>query len=466
MSVSESNDLFSREGRALTNEERARIAFFRFGLGPKPGGIASLSRFRNLAIRACLRELKDPNLPLLPLGPEFSAEACGKATRNSQISGQYLFTELAHRHAKHMEPRVGFVERLVMFWSNHFSIDRHKTPVVRGTIGHFERTVIRPNVLGSYADMLKAAVMHPALIRYLDNHRSTKNAPNENLAREVLELYTVGSKSLYTQDDVIALSRMLTGWTVEPRGSDRVGQFRFNAGAHAERASYSLMGQQFAGPGMEKVIRALDWLARHPNTSRHLAEKLLRHFGWDEPPAPEVSSLASVVAQGTLTDVARALVLNERLWVAPYRIRPPHLWVVAQARALGFDMSDFYNENDFRERNAMTRAEGPSGTRMQRHWLTRLSPLGNAPWGRPTPDGYPDRSQDWINPNAMRLRIGLARQILVDAEARGRTLPDAASLRQGLLPGSTARTDLSRAAGDRNKAALADLFLTSEFMIR
>ena len=467
MTASATEDLFTREARSLTNYDRAITAYFRFGMGPKPGGTAKLSSSPNAALNFCLAELNRPKVPLLTLGPEFSAEACGLGARDMESSGWYLFTELGYRHAKHMMPRVGFVERLVLFWANHFSLCRRKTAILRALQGHFERTVIRPNVLGSYADMLKAAVMHPAMLRYLENHRSTRRATNENLGREILELYTVGTASGYKQADVVALARMLTGWTFEPRTSDKCGQFKFDTNAHAEAPSYTLMNQQFSGTGMAKTLNALDWLAKHPSTSQRLAEKLLRHFGWDDPPPAEVMALAQTVATGTLKDVAVALLKNERLWVAPYRIRPPHLWAMAQARALGFNLTDFYVADQFEPSTETTKAEGPSGGRIEGHWLTRLSKLDNAPWERVTPDGYPDRSIHWLNPNAMRLRITIARQILTDAESRGRVLPDAQTLRQQVLPGSASPTDLSMvAAADKNKAALADIFLTSEFMIR
>jgi len=466
MAANPSGDAFKGVARDLTNQERADIAFFRFGLGPKRGNTRALAGSPNAARDACLAELVSPNLALLPARPGFSTAECCRLGRKLFESGRVRYEELSFRFAKHMQPSVGFVERLVLFWANHFSLNQNKSPQVRAVIGDFERNVIRRNVLGSYAQMLKDAVQHPALIQYLDNQRSQPNAPNENLAREILELYTVGTSSGYGQSDVRALAQMLVGWTVEEIDRARVGQFKFDTSA-SRLGTFQLMGQTYSGPAREQAIKALDWLARHGSTARHLATKLLRHFGWDAPAADEITKLAAIIGDKdkTLKDVAAALIENEALWVAPYRIRPPHLWVVSQARALGFGLADFRSEGEFTQSMTMSMTARPAQARVEGQWLSRLALLNNAPWGRVTPDGYPDESSEWVYPSAMRIRISVVRQILLDAEGRG-TLPDAAVLFQEMFPGSAEAAALQNAHPNLKKQALARLFLTTKFMLR
>jgi uncharacterized protein (DUF1800 family) len=468
--MSTTGDRFTRAAATLTPDQRAKIAAFRFGLGPKPGLIAKLSQSPNAAFDACMAELTAPNAKTVVMIPQSLTEAqdyerCCLLGGFLEQSGQHRIQELGRRYAKHMEPEIGFVERLVLFWANHFSLQHEKSLLVKATLGHFERTVIRKHVLGSFPEMLQAAISHPAMIGYLDNHTSRKTAVNENLAREILELYTVGTASRfpdrttdYTQADVESLARIITGWTLD-RTVDQAktpikpfGQFLFRQDWHDE-AAHQLMGQTFSAPGPAKGMDALRWLALHPFTGQHLATKLLRHFVCDDPPAGMVTWLQGVFVNtgGNLMELSKALLRMERAWAAPLRLRPPHLWVVSQARALGFRAADF----------------GTTVDTVDRFWQTRLRQMNNAPWTWPAPDGFPDRDSDWLHPNGMRLRVLIANQILVDAQSRGRTLPVADTLRRQLLPGSTRATSLGGMfASVQNRAALADLFLSSEFMTR
>jgi uncharacterized protein (DUF1800 family) len=463
-------DRFTRAAATLTPEQRARVAAFRFGLGPKPGLIQKLSQSPNAAFDACMAELTAPNARTAVMIPQSLSEAqdyerCCLLGGFLEQSGQLRIHELGRRFAKHMEPEVGFVERLVLFWANHFSLQHEKSLLVKATLGHFESMVIRKHVLGSFPEMLQAAITHPAMIGYLDNHTSRSTSVNENLGREILELYTVGTASRfpdrttdYTQADVESLARIITGWTIN-RAVDQAktpvkpfGQFQFRPDWHDERA-HQLMGQTFSAPGQAKGMDALRWLALHPFTAQHIATKLLRHFVCDEPPAGMVSWLQKVFLthNGSLMELSKALLRLERAWVLPPRLRTPHLWVVSQARALGFSAADF----------------GTTVDTVDRFWQTRLRQMNHAPWTWTTPDGFPDRDSDWLHPNGMRLRVLIANQILLDAQSRGRTLPVADTLRRQLLPGSTRTTSLDGMfASVQNRAALADLFLSTEFMTR
>ena len=461
-------DRFRGAARALRPAARARVAAFRFGMGPKQGTIERLSRSPNAAVEACLAELANPQAALIAsdLPAEEDYQRCATAGGNNLVSSAVRYKELGDRFSKHMEPEVGFVERLVLFWANHFSIHQEKSVPVRSTVGHLERTVIRRHVLGSFPDMLKEVIAHPAMVGYLDNQHSRKGAVNENLAREILELYTIGTPKRfpgrtwgYTQADVESLARILTGWGINQdfaerakTGGGRFGQFRFRQDWHDE-ASHTLLGQSFGAAGQQKGLDALEWLATHSFTAQNICYKLLLHFVRDDPPAAWVTALAQVFtsSKGDLLAVARALIGMEEAWAAPQRLRPPHLWVMAQARALGFGPEDF----------------GTTQASIENHWQTRLSALDNGVWSWLTPDGVPDGDADWLDPDAMRMRLLAANQLLRDAETRGRTLPQAASLRQQLLPGSRQMTALAGLQSSiHNRASIADLFLSSEFMTR
>jgi uncharacterized protein (DUF1800 family) len=466
--MTSTTDPFKGAARSLTPAQRASVAAFRFGLGPKPGTLERLSVSPSAAFEACWNELSNPRAALItvPRTPEQDLEKCCSAGGVQQTSAFLSYEELGVRYAKHLEPDVGFVERLVLFWANHFSIHGGKSVAVRATLGHFERTVIRRHVLGSFPDMLKAAISHPCMVGYLDNHSSRKGAVNENLAREILELYTVGTSKRYrgrswgyTQADVEAMAGMLTGWSINfdlaeksKEQGNRYGQFLFRQNWHDER-SYVLMGQSFGGGGQAKGFDALQWLATHSFTAQNIAYKLLRHFVCDDPPDAMVNELRHIFwfHKGNLLEVAKYLLRMEAVWTAPLRLRPPHLWVVAQARAMGFGPEDF----------------GTLPTQVENFWQNRLRALNNAAWNWLTPDGYPDNDAEWLDPDAMRMRVLVANQLLGDAESRGRKLPAADVLRQQVLPGSSRVTSLSGVpASLHNRAAIADLFLSSEFMTR
>jgi len=228
-----------------------------------------------------------------------------------------------------MSVEIGFVERLVMFWSNHFSMSVSKTETIRGTIGQWERDVVRRHVLGHFTDMRRGTIEHPAMIAYLDNDISIgPNSPvgqswgagyNENLAREILELHTVGNGGGYSEKDVTAFAKMLTGWSYvrgwESDGGwnggtpENRGRFIYRPDWH-EPGEFTLMGKTYPALGKRQVERALEYLAMHPATAEHLAFKLVRHFITDEPTAAMVNPLKQKFLQtgGNLRAVAMALI--------------------------------------------------------------------------------------------------------------------------------------------------------------
>ena len=470
-----SSDRFTGVAAGLTPQQRARIAVFRFGLGPKSGLIERLSRSPNAAFDACMAELTAPTArasALIPRslqnGVQISEQEdllrCCNASGEPLLSAAFCDEELARRYVKHLEPEVGFLERLVLFWSNHFSINRWKSIQVRGFIGHFERTVIRKHVLNSFPQMLSAAISHPAMIGYLDNFQSSISNPNENLAREILELYTLSTEKRYPnrsvgyeQSDVESLTRILTGWGirrewVNAKRHPRFNEFLFNQRNHDER-SQTIMGKAFSGPGQAKGFAALQWLALHSYTGQNIATKLLRHFGFDNPPEPLVSRLRHIYVHtgGNLLEVSKFLLGMEEVWAAPLRIRPPHLWVMSMARAMEYTAADFDSTQ----------------VSFRRDWQHLIGLLDNAPWEWVTPDGYPDRSEDWIHPDAMRMRVNIAFQMFVYAHSRGRTsLPAPATLRENLLPGNQRVTKPVGVSINSDRSLIGDIFLTTEFMTR
>ena len=219
----------------------------------------------------------------------------------------------------------GFAERLVMFWSNHFCISATKGELARIWAGSFEREAIRPHVLGRFGDMLQAVEQHPAMLFFLDNQQSLgpesragvnrKRGLNENLAREIMELHTLGVGSGYSQDDVTSLARIITGWTFAGREGKlgAPGSFVFNANAHQPGAQ-RLLGKIYPERGVAQGEAALADIARHPATAKFIATKFARHFVADDPPPALVARLRDVFVKSD-GDLGRC----RRRWWIPAR---------------------------------------------------------------------------------------------------------------------------------------------------
>ena len=286
---------------------------------------------------------------------------------------------------------IGFVERLVWFWSNHFCVS---TFVVPYTAGGYEREAIRPHVLGRFADMLVASASHPAMVVYLDNARSVgpksiaglinKLGLNENYARELLELHTLGVRTGYTQDDVISLAKVLTGWTVlpAPTNPEHGVEFVFNPRIH-EPGPQVVMGKTYAEVGMTQGRAALADLARHPATAVHVSRKLARHFVADDPPEELVARLAQRFrdADGDLKEMAKALVAAPEAWDAPpTKLKRPNEWLTALGRVMDLQGN-------------VVQAMG-SRARM-----------GEPLWGVAQPEGFSDQQVAWVDTLAQRLDV-------------------------------------------------------------
>jgi uncharacterized protein (DUF1800 family) len=277
-----------------------------------------------------------------------------------------------------------------MFWSNHFCVSVTKGPV-RGLAGSFEREAIRPHVLGRFADMLRAVERHPAMLIYLDNAQSVgpnskagvRNAKglNENLAREILELHTLGVHGGYRQEDVANLARLITGWTVGGLDQKEVepGMFWFAANRH-EPGARTVLHKTYTAGSEQAGLSCLADLARHPATSRRVAVKLARHFVSDAPPPDLVARLEKTFrdSDGDLLSVSRALVSAPEAWEpGPRKVVPPYDFVIALTR--GFALTPPPQE------------------------LLRLSGvLGQPLWQPPAPSGWPDDDDAWMAPSPVR----------------------------------------------------------------
>jgi uncharacterized protein (DUF1800 family) len=346
-----------------------------------------------------------------------------------------------------LNAEIGFAERLTWFWSNHFCVSVAKNGV-RPLAGAYEREAIRPHVLGSFHDMLLAVETHPAMLIYLDNARSigpnsqaglsSGKGLNENLAREILELHTLGVRTVYTQDDVTRFAKIITGWTVAPARQEHAGEFVFNPNMH-EPGPQTLLRTQMDERDFKQGDAALAMLARHPATARHIADKLVRHFISDRPVPALADKLAArfVETDGDLKEVAKTLVTAPESWSAPDRkLKRPAEWMVTALRATG--------------------AELDIAAFMQAQNL-----LGEPLWRPAAPKGFSDDNAAWIDGLAQRLDVAneLARRV------SGVTDPQQA-LETALGPLATEETRTAIRRAESRPQALTLLFMAPEFQRR
>jgi uncharacterized protein (DUF1800 family) len=258
--------------------------------------------------------------------------------------------------------------------------------------GGFEREAIRPHVLGRFSDMLQAVEMHPAMLIYLDNFNSvgpnsTKGffgqGLNENLAREIMELHTVGVRSGYTQEDVTNFAKVITGWTIvavsDPR---RGGEFGFDEDSH-EPGPQTIWGKTYSQDGVAQGKAVLADLARHPATADHISAKFARHFVADDPPQPLVQRLADSFrnTDGDLKELAKTLVNSPEAWDAPRaKLKSPWQWIMSGLRTTG--------------------VEPVTGGVIE-----GLKTLGEPLWFPPAPNGFPDTEAAWLDGLSQRLDL-------------------------------------------------------------
>ena len=347
----------------------------------------------------------------------------------------------------------GFVERLVVFWSNHFCISANKGGLARMWAGSFEREAIRPHVLGRFGDMLMAVEQHPAMLFFLDNQQSLgpesragenrHRGLNENLAREIMELHTLGVGGGYTQDDVTSLARIITGWSYAGRQGQlgQPGSFIFNANAH-EPGAQRVMGKVYQSGGVAQGEAALADIGRHPSTAKFIATKFARHFVADDPPPALVARLQDVFGKtdGDLRAMTTALVDSDEVWRAPLtKVRSPYEFLVASGRLLAQIPED------------------PG------RYLGGLNLLGQPLWSPAGPNGFPDTNAAWVAPEGMKLRLDISAQL---ASRLADSIDPRALLELAAADAASVETRRTVERAETRQQALALLLMSPEFQRR
>ncbi len=482
---------------ALDPKAQAALALHRFGFGPRAGSIAAIASDPRGAIVADLDRpnagrITDPELltvgeaaraafdfrqerkaarlvqraerdaansaaasppPKTNQSADQGMEAnaatpAQKPNPGAAIPQQIFLEEAKARIDAALGCDVGFAERLVWFWSNHFCVSADKGPV-RALAGAYEREAIRPYTLGRFADMLAAVETHPAMLIYLDNARSMGPASmagirqgkglNENLAREILELHTLGVRTVYSQNDVTNFAKVITGWTAVPPKQERGGEFVFNPRMH-EPGAQNVIGKTYPAGGIEQGRAVLADVARHPATAKHVATKLVRHFVADEPPPALVDRLTKVFldTNGNLKEVAKALATAPEAWSeARSKLKRPSEWMVSALRATGVTPPDV------------------------RPLIQAQNVLGEPLWRPPAPKGFDDGNAAWMDGLAQRLDIANQMARRVAALADPESTVDTAL---GSLASAETRQAIARA--ESRPQALALLLMAPEFQRR
>ena len=381
---------------------------------------------------------------------------------------EHYIAQTAERHRLALETDQPFVERLVHFWSNHFAVSTDKQPLA-ALAGLYEQEAIRPHVTGNFYDLLLAVERHPAMILYLDNQASMGAASqaatfvrrnrgrelglNENLAREILELHTLGVDGGYTQADVTEFAKVLTGWSIggalgEGRaalarfGGDAgaPGEFHFRALMH-EPGDKTIMGKRYREDGVDEGEEALRTFALHPKTATHLATKLARHFVADDPPAKLVDRLADayIKSDGELTSVYRVLIDSDESWREPLaKFKTPHDFAISAYRLLDFPPDNLQPITAF------------------------LTQAGQRPYTPGSPAGWADTAATWSSGDALLKRIEFA-------TAAGRRIGDRIdpTARAGEVLGALGEhTTMSIRGAESGAQAFALLLASPEFQRR
>jgi uncharacterized protein (DUF1800 family) len=313
-----------------------------------------------------------------------------------QRVNQQVFEELqAQKLMRAVYSERQLLEVLTDFWFNHFNVDARKIED-RPVVVAYERDVIRPRVLGRFRDLLEATALSPAMLFYLDNWLSTAPQPrggrglNENYARELLELHTLGVDGGYTQRDVVEVARCFTGWTMA-NPHDGLG-FVFKPAMH-DRGEKRVLGHRIkAGRGIEDGEEVLDILARHPSTARFVATKLVRRFVADDPPVSLIARAAETFrhTDGDLREVMRTILSSSGFYESarrPTKIKTPLEYVASALRAT----------------DAVVRNPRP--------FIATIGTLGEPLYQSQPPTGYPDRASAWINTGTLVDRLNFAQAL-------------------------------------------------------
>jgi uncharacterized protein (DUF1800 family) len=337
-------------------------------------------------------------------------QACGKAMQDlkQQATARSLLRNL-------YSPSQ-LQEQMTWFWFNHFNVQAEKRDI-RAMVGDYEDRAIRPYALGKFRDLLKAADLHPAMLRYLDNDQNAVGHVNENYAREILELHTMGVGSGYTQKDVEEMARVLTGVGVslspdapklKPEQQAlyiRRGLMEFNPARH-DFGEKTVLGRKVSGTGLSEFEETLDALARHPATAKHVSTKLAVYF-MNEAPPKLVDRMTAVFlrSDGDIADVLEALFKSAEFKASlGKKVKDPIHYAVSAVR-LAYDGRPIAN------------------TAPLQGWINRM---GQSLYGRDTPDGYPLEDAAWSGPGQLTAMFEVARQ--VGSSSAGLFKPDGAGV--------------------------------------
>ncbi|MBI1252606.1 MAG: DUF1800 family protein [Alphaproteobacteria bacterium] len=487
---------------------QAAIAANRFGFGARPGELQVISRdprgwikaqfAREAAPPAQIAALPPGEDDLLafgrwiaqlrlngPNGERFRARAQESGVTAEQLRQLSIEEQFVENFRARTQRAVGARleaalttdaparERAVHFWSNHFTVSAAK-PAAVALPPSFEREAVRPHVAGAFKDMLRAATQHPGMLLYLDNWlsigpnsiaarnpRRARRIPgggrptgiNENLAREILELHTLGVNGGYTQTDVQALAAIITGWTYDrPRLmqflNDRPGErtgpelFTFDADAH-EPGPKTLLGQTYVESGVQEGVDALDALARHPATAIHVATKLARHYIADDPPPAAVARIAQTFARtdGDLRETLFAVIDSPEAWAEPFaKFKRPEEYAISTLRAANVRVL-------------------PTGA-----GLGAIAAMGQRVYAAPGPDGWADSADAWLSADLVWKRLAYAQAY---AERIARADVDPLAIADATLgPALSAQTSLAVQRAESPAQGLAILFSAPEFQRR
>jgi len=414
----------ARGESALTPEQKAQHVLNRLAFGPRPGDIERVKAMgveRYIDAQLHPERLTDPaalrnrlaSLDTLQMSAADLFRAYGppalRRTKDDPDARRALQEETRRVAQQAAEARLAralasprqLEEVMVDFWFNHFNVFAGKG-LDRIWSGLYEQEAIRPYVLGNFRDLLGATARHPAMLFYLDNYRSSapgvsvgagplkSDGLNENYARELMELHTLGVDAGYTQADVVALARIFTGWGFSPRAFARGegSPFAFDARRH-DFGEKVFLGQQVAGSGMAEGEWALDVLAASPATARRVSFKLAQYFVADAPPPTLVDRLAKrfLASRGDIRATLAALFASPEFWDAKHvgtKFKTPYRYLLSSLRAADVDVVNV------------------------RPVLGALYQFGMPLYGCPTPDGYKDTEAAWLNPEALTRRINFA----------------------------------------------------------
>ncbi len=394
----------------------------RLSLGIRPGDIQKVNEMgidryiqqqlnpasipESAALTKQLAQLNTLSMSPVALAQQFRPRGqLGKAqqTPNRQFAKNTMQQAVEARLLRATKSDRQLQESMVDFWFNHFNVFSGKG-LTRIWVGAYEQEAIRPNTMGRFRDLLEATARHPAMLFYLDNWQNTDpKSPaargrfqglNENYARELLELHTLGVEGGYTQQDVIALAKILTGWgfrravqPIAPAANDENG-FYFDAKRH-DFSDKIFLGQTIKGRGIAEVEQALDILAKHPATARRVSHKLAQYFVADQPPKALIDKMAQrfVATDGNIREVLGTLFRSAEFMDSKHynaKFKTPYQYVVSVYRATGSDVS----------RPGLIQ--------------NTLQQLGMPLFGCQTPDGYKNTQAAWLNPDGMTRRLSFA----------------------------------------------------------